>query len=731
MDVLEILTQCTPFFKIAGVISDLIRWLLWLVVSLLANLSDGVESIVNKIYSLNEFFNKSEVQLIVDTFKPALWTVLSITILYIGYKLVIDREFKGERIFQNFILSFMVILALPVFMVTMNKITATGVKAVSGVKVEEKTTTARSIVKDNVYDLKYLENQKFKIEGNLNDSSTKTNNIKPENILKINVNSTIDRGFLDKKVFKQKIELDENGEEKVVDLDKSFFGFIEEQYYRYNFNFLTMIIMLICLILTFILTSIKIARIIIELAFKKVFAMILAFGDMASGQKLKTVLKDILSSFGIIFATSILLKLYMVSTTWINGLDANIIVKIVFIISSSLMVIDGPNIIERVLGIDAGIKSGWSLVAGAYTGTKTMSSIGSKLGNSLSNTISAVGGGAKGVYDGFNSSTLEEESKSSKGSNSNNSDSKTNSNENNSANNSNSNNLNSNETGQTLSEESQNLQDNNNLSNSETSDNSNLSSAIASDESLNENSNNLSSEYGESPSLSDDMNDNVGSSYQEQETFSDNINDSNSTNTALDNESNKDNVQPSLESENKDSDSYSSTNPINDTVSSNSSDPLSSDVSSNTSSIDDTVTTNSSDQLSSDISKNSETGAISEVDQGEKTLDSDIKSDNNLNSSPTNETENKPIGSSETLRTGNSDKDVVKNSEKLENRGFGQYAKDNLNNSVQNSNPVKNAKKHYNLGVNTGKSFRNYLDKNTGKEKKYNVYNSIRNKLRN
>ena len=409
-------------------------------------------------------------------------------------------------------------------MVNMNQITTKAVEDLS--KTETNTTTARSIITDNIYDLKYLEKQGFKLSGDLNDSKTKTNNLKPKNILFLPINTTIERNFANNKVFENKIEIDENGDKSEVPLEKSFFGFIEEKYYRFNFNFLTMIIMLVSLILTYILTSIKIARIIIELGFKQVFAMMLDFGDIPSGQKLKTVLKDILSSFGIIFATAVLLKLYSISTLWINTLNgANIFIKIIFIIASSLMVIDGPNIIERVLGIDAGIKSGWSLVAGAYTGAKGIASIGSKIGNSMS----AVAGGAKGIYDGFNSSTLEEESKSAN--NEKNSDSKSDSNENKSnsnSSNSNANSLNSNETGKSLSDESNNMQDNNQLSSNETLDNNN----------------NISSEYGEAPSLSDDMNSNIGSSYKEQETLSNNMNASD--NSVLNNESSKDGVQPSL-----------------------------------------------------------------------------------------------------------------------------------------------------------------------------------------
>ena len=79
-----------------------------------------------------------------------------------------------------------------------------------------------------------------------------------------------------------------------------------------------------------------------------------------------------------------------------------------------------------------------------------------------------------------------------------------------------------------------------------------------------------------------------------------------------------------------------------------------------------------------------------------------------------NDSSKKPVGNSESLKTGKSDKDVVKNSEKLETRGLGQYAKDTLKDSKKG----QIAKKHYNIGVNTGKAFRNYMDKKSRKGSK-------------
>ena len=92
------LTEYSDFFSIAGVIEDMIRWILFELVKLLTYIADGVEGIVDKLYTLNHFFENKQVQALYNNFKPIFWIILTLSILYVGYKIVIDREFKGERI---------------------------------------------------------------------------------------------------------------------------------------------------------------------------------------------------------------------------------------------------------------------------------------------------------------------------------------------------------------------------------------------------------------------------------------------------------------------------------------------------------------------------------------------------------------------------------------------------------------------------------------------------------
>src|SRR5699024_740600 len=91
---------------------------------------------------------------------------------------------------------------------------------------------------------------------------------------------------------------------------------------------------------------------------------------------------DILASFLIIMLTAILLKLYVLFNAWLStvvtstdigiGFTSGTLAKLIFQISVSFAVIDAPNLVERILGIDAGLKSGFNTMMGAYAGAKSM-----------------------------------------------------------------------------------------------------------------------------------------------------------------------------------------------------------------------------------------------------------------------------------------------------------------------------------------------------------------------
>ena len=72
------------------------------------------------------------------------------------------------------------------------------------------------------------------------------------------------------------------------------------------------------------------------------------------------------------------MKVYMIGTAYLEN-TLSTFPYLIALIAFSLAVVDGPNIVERLFGIDAGLKNGWGVLAGAYAGGKMVSGLGKGL----------------------------------------------------------------------------------------------------------------------------------------------------------------------------------------------------------------------------------------------------------------------------------------------------------------------------------------------------------------
>lgn len=393
---IEIFNTFPNCFEIASIWNGVLRYCGWLIIKLITSITGFFEESMQKIYSLNGFFNSNTVNSFIDKFKPLIFCALTASIIYIGYKLIIDREFKGERLIQNILLSTSIILVLPALMVELNNFTSSAIKELNN---NYETTNAQKLVLSNLSDLRYLQAINFELP-NKDDSSKdegyekKLNKLDSKQLFKIDINQEIKKSYGEKEIFKNKLDIDENSKETVVKLDSGFLGIGKEQYYRFNYSFIGIAIPLLCTVLTYILTSLKVVRLVFELGIVKILAIFYAFGDIANGRKIREILQHLLSTFVIIFATALLLHLYSGFIAWIDTKSLNLYVKLMFIIGSSWAVIDGPNILERIFGIDSGVKSGWGVFMSIKEGASAL--------NSLAKGASNLG---KGIGKALNSDT--------------------------------------------------------------------------------------------------------------------------------------------------------------------------------------------------------------------------------------------------------------------------------------------------------------------------------------
>lgn len=164
--------------------------------------------------------------------------------------------------------------------------------------------------------------------------------------------------------------------------------------YRYSVNWGPLMIELIATALVFFFLSFKTATLVWELAVNHILLYVFAAGDLTSGRKVREVLKSMLSIVATIIFAYIDLQVYLIACEYLNSIvgdgtlsaTQSALIKIFF----AYACIDGPAILEKVFGIDAGLRRPAAALAGA-------AALGMK---AFKTGAKAVGKSAKGLGKG-------------------------------------------------------------------------------------------------------------------------------------------------------------------------------------------------------------------------------------------------------------------------------------------------------------------------------------------
>ncbi|MEH7398711.1 pLS20_p028 family conjugation system transmembrane protein, partial [Priestia megaterium] len=238
------------------------------------------------------------------------------------------------------------------------------------------------------------------------------NKVPQKNIMMIDITEKIDDKFKvnkkdtlsdeGQKILTNKADITPDGKEGLVELNNGWFDFFPELYYRWSWNFWTIAISLFVIGMTLLFTSIKLAKLCYELGFNAILAQLVAPADVADGQKLKAVLKNILNTFLVTIMIFISMKVYLMGTVFISD-KLEGIPYLIALIAFSIAVVDGPIMCERLFGIDAGLKSGWGALAGGFAMAKGLESGIGMIGRTVkggANLAKGVGNVGKGLGSG-------------------------------------------------------------------------------------------------------------------------------------------------------------------------------------------------------------------------------------------------------------------------------------------------------------------------------------------
>lgn len=139
---------------------------------------------------------------------------------------------------------------------------------------------------------------------------------------------------------------------------------LNEGLYRYHFDFFVPFFTMIILIIGISLGAFKTAKLMFELVFSQTLAPIVFASDLTNAGRSKEVIKKILSTYVLITIVFYGLMLFMTLSLWALGQE-NVLVRVFLLAGFAWGMIDGPDIVVRLLGIDAGVRSGFSAILGA------------------------------------------------------------------------------------------------------------------------------------------------------------------------------------------------------------------------------------------------------------------------------------------------------------------------------------------------------------------------------
>lgn len=374
------LEEFQDYLSISSIFTDIFRWIAWAFVQGLAWIVDALENLTDDILLIKSFYNHPEIIAFVDTIKPILYIFLAFSLLYTGYLLIFQKKFNREGIAINLFIACIIILSLNTGMDKTSEFTDV---AIDAIKVEslypnDESTLSGSIIQRNVNDLTEIDKSNWSTT-----ELTVPNSTPPSRVVNINVREKYGKdtdgiSSEGQDISKYMLSINNVGEYRAEKFDQSGLEWNNEYYFRYSINWFTIFVTLGIIAFTLFSIALKLAKLFFELTFNYILALIIAPADIHDGQKTKKIIQAILNTF---FATILIflsMKVYMIGTAYLES-TLPTLPYLIALIAFSLAVVDGPNIVERLFGIDAGLKNGWGVLAGAYAGGKMASGLGKGL----------------------------------------------------------------------------------------------------------------------------------------------------------------------------------------------------------------------------------------------------------------------------------------------------------------------------------------------------------------
>lgn len=388
---------------------DALRVIGFGIIKFLAWMGDSLYSGLQQVFDAITFSYSDEILALVSRYSVLYKSFFLVAVVGFGLYLIMK---KGQKELNTVMCVFVMILILSGMPLMMQKIGNLTVASSHFVTQQwnnsgnEKKITSISgtVLKESIVDLR-------KVDKNMTDTSLPKglkkgsgyNNFNSNTWKTIDINSRMDYESKDytlnhQSVWENKLEAsDESGQYELTKID-GWTKFTSNYYYRYQItSWFGIFVMLGCMSFLLFFLIIRAAKIVIDLAGAMIYTPFIAVTDLTTGQRIKEAIKDIIAHFAAMFVLAAFMGIYFVAFTWINSSNLSIVPQLGMHVALVWAILDGPNIIERIIGVDAGFSGVWKTVLAAKSGADIARGFGGMASRAGKGAASAAGKAVKGA----------------------------------------------------------------------------------------------------------------------------------------------------------------------------------------------------------------------------------------------------------------------------------------------------------------------------------------------
>ena len=388
--VANFLEKNSEIFVNNSVFAGAIRYMGWEVTRLLVWVSDSCSSLYDIAFGFVDFTSWSKVNQLTSSFKPLFIALMAASVFALGIILILNHE-KKPRILIGICIAVLCVTCSTNVFQQLNQITADlkmGIENVSRDADDSRHSEVYSIIDNNMVDLVVL-SRKFgglqKLNYSAGGSRAKYVNpgINEDNFAFIDYNETLNPrsdqytwNDSETDILSKKLYVKGSSVRAVRDIYNGF-GFnstddadlCNEFYYRYHFSFVLAWMQLVSLIVIYLAMSYKCVRIAYELVIARLLAYLYS-ANLSAGEKIGKVLIFIRDSYILLLVTTLCIRVYGIFCIFIQGKVDSGFAQGVLILFAAFCVIDGPNLVEKLIGMDAGLTSSTARFMAAYGAVK-------------------------------------------------------------------------------------------------------------------------------------------------------------------------------------------------------------------------------------------------------------------------------------------------------------------------------------------------------------------------